>query len=163
MDDGDALALEALRDDLAGESALLVVAAADAEDVPHAAFGDLRIGGGRRDHQHAVLLVDVGGRDGDAGIEMADDELHAVGDELVGDRHAFARVGAVVADVELDLLAENAALGIDVGHRLLDALPQLRAEGGRAAGHRPADADLDLRRGIAGERERQAESKAQRQ
>ena len=34
----------------------------------------------------------------DAGIEMADDEFHAVGGELVGDRDAFLRIGAVVAD-----------------------------------------------------------------
>ena len=106
----------------ARQSALLVVAAADAEDVPHAALGDLRIGGGRRDHQHAVLLVHVGGRHGDAGVEVADHEFHAVGHELVGDRHAFARIGAIVADVELDFLAENAALGIDVRDRLFDAL-----------------------------------------
>ena len=84
-------------------------------------------------------------------------------DELVGDRDAFARIGAVVADVELDLLAEDAALGVDVGDRLLDALAQLRAEGGGAAGHRPADADPDLRRGGVGKRKPQAERKAQRQ
>ena len=163
VDDRDALALEALRDDRAGERALLVVAAADAEHVPHAALGDLRIGGGRRDHQHAVLLVDVGGRDGDAGIEVADHELHAVGHELVGGRHAFARIGAIVADGELDFLPENAALGIDVGDRLLDALPQLRAEGGGAAGHRTADAHPDLRRGGTGQHKAQAQRKAQRQ
>ena len=43
------------------------------------ALGDLRIGRGRRDLQDAVLLIDLGGRHGDAGIEVADDELDAVG------------------------------------------------------------------------------------
>ena len=60
----------------------------------------LRIGGRGRDLEDAVLLVDLGGRNGDAGIEMADDEFHAVADELVGDRNAFLGIGAVVADVE---------------------------------------------------------------
>src|SRR5262249_44146742 len=53
--DGDALALELFGDQGAGDYALLVVAAAYAEDVPHAAISDLGIGGGRRDLQHAVL------------------------------------------------------------------------------------------------------------
>ena len=37
---------------------------------------------------------------------------------------------------QLDLLAEDAAGGIDVGDGLLDAVLQLRAEGGAAAGDR---------------------------
>ena len=32
---------------------------------------------------------------------MADDEFHAVADELVGDRHAFLRIGAIIADEKL--------------------------------------------------------------
>ena len=97
---GDLLALEVFHDVVAGDRALLVVAAAGAEDVPHVALGDLRVGGGRRDLQDAVLLIDVGGRHGDAGIEVADDELHAVAGELVGDRDALLRIGRVVADSE---------------------------------------------------------------
>ena len=31
---------------------------------------------------------------------MADDEFHAVGGELVGDRHAFLGVGAIIADAD---------------------------------------------------------------
>ena len=140
------LPLKFLSDVGAGDRALLVVAAAGAEDVPHAALGDLRIGGGRRDRQDAVLLIDLGGRDGDAGIEVADDELHAVADELVGDRNAFLGIGAVVADATRDLLAEDAAGGVDVGDRLLGAVLELRAEGGAAAGDRAGDAHLDLGR-----------------
>ena len=75
---------------------------------------------------------------------MADDEFHAVGGELVGDRHAFLGVGAVVADAEHDLLAEDAAGGVDVLDRLLDAVLELGAEGGAAAGDRAADPDLDV-------------------
>jgi hypothetical protein len=94
---------------------------------------------------------------------VPDHELHAVGDELVGGRHAFARIGAIVADGEFDFLPENAALGVDVGDRLLGALPQLGAEGGGATGHRAADAHPDLRRGGAGKHKAQAQREAQRQ
>ena len=98
MDDGDLLALEILGDVVARNRPLLVVAPAGAEDVPHVALGHLGIGGRRRDLEDAVLLIDLGGRHGDAGIEMADHELHAVADELVGDRDPFFRIGAIVSD-----------------------------------------------------------------
>ena len=91
------LPLKCLSDVGAGDLALLVVAAAGAEHVPHAALGDCRIGRGRRDLEDAVLLIDLGGRDGDAGVEVADDELDAVADELVGDRDALLGIGDVVA------------------------------------------------------------------
>ena len=83
---------------------------------------------------------------------MADDELDAVGDELVGDRDALLRIGDVVADDELDLLAVDAASGVDVGGGLLGALLELRAEGGVRAGDRTGDADQDVRPGAAAER-----------
>ena len=37
---------------------------------------------------------------------MADDELHAVADELVGDRDAFFRIGTVVAD-DIDMAVKT--------------------------------------------------------
>ena len=107
----------------------------------------------RRDLEDAVLLVDLGGRHGDAGIEVADDELHAVADELVGDRHALLRIGHVVAELDGDLLADDAAGRVDVLDRLLGAVLELRAEGGVRAGDRAGDADLDLGLRGAGERE----------
>jgi hypothetical protein len=63
---------------------------------------------------------------------VADDELHAVTREPVGDRDAFLGVGAVVADADRELLAEDTTSRVDVGDRLLDAAPDLRAEGGAA-------------------------------
>ena len=93
---------------------------------------------------------------------MADDEFHAFADELVGDRHAFLRVGAIVADEDLDLLPENAAGGVDVLDRLLDAVLELRAEGGAAAGDRAGDAQLDLRRSAIRESKAKAEGQAER-
>ena len=58
------------------------------------------------------------------------DEFDAVADELVGDRDALLGIGHVVADDERDLLAEDAAGGVDVLDRLLGAVLELRAEGG---------------------------------
>ena len=54
---------------------------------------------------------------------------------------------------ELDLLADDAAGGVDVLDGLLGAVLELRAEGGVRAGDRAGDADLDLRLRRAGERD----------
>ncbi len=75
---------------------------------------------------------------------MSDDELDAVSDELVGDRDALLRVGNVVADDELDLLAIDAAGGVDVGCGLLGALLELCAEGSVRTGERTGNADQDV-------------------
>ncbi len=45
---------------------------------------------------------------------MAGDQRHAVAGHLVGDRHRLLRVAGVVADIEIELLAEHAAGGVDV-------------------------------------------------
>ena len=161
MHDRDLLAFEILGNVIGGDRSLLVVAPAGAEDVPHVAFGDLGIGGRGRDHEHAVLLVDLGGRNGDAGIEVADDEFDAVADELVGDRHAFLRIGAIVTDVNLNFLSENAAGGVDVLDRLLHSVLELRAEGGAAAGDRSGDAQLDLRRSVIRKSKAKTEGEAE--
>src|SRR5262249_30944585 len=113
--------------------------------------------------EDAVLLVDLGGRHGDAGIEMADDEFDAIADEFVGDRDAFFRIGAIVADENLDFLSQNAAGGVDVLDRLLDAVLELRAEGGAAPGDRAADAQLDLRRSVIRKNKAKTEGEAKRE
>ena len=59
-----------------------------------------------------------------------------------------------------DLLAEDAALGVDVLDGLLDAVLQLRAEGGVGSGDRPGDAELDLRIGDARKGQHGAERNA---
>ena len=107
--------------------------------------------------------IDLRGRDRDAGVEVADDHLHAFSGELVRHRHALLGIGDVVADDDLQLLAIDAAGGIDVLDRLLDAVLQLRAESGVRAGDGAGDADLDLRVGRAGKGETKTERNAGQQ
>jgi hypothetical protein len=75
---------------------------------------------------------------------MPDHELHAVTDKLVGDRDAFLRVGAIIAELAREFLSEDAPGRVDVSDRLLGAVLELRPEGGAAAGERSADPELDL-------------------
>src|SRR5262249_7896172 len=60
VNDRDFLALEMFRDVFAGNLSLLIVAAANAEDVPQLAFGHGRIGRGRRNLQDTILLIGLG-------------------------------------------------------------------------------------------------------
>ena len=85
---------------------------------------------------------------------MADHEMHAVADELVGDRDALLGIGDVVAEFDHDLLAEDAARLVEVLGGLLDALRQLRAERSVGAGDRTGDADHH----VGARRAREAES-----
>ena len=154
VDDGDLFALQFVSRELGPDEALLVVAPAGPEGVPEAAIGHFRVGRRRRDEQDAVFRIDVGGGNGHARIEMADDELDAVADELVGDRNALFGIRNVVPRLDLELLAENAATLVDILDGLLDSLGQLGAERCVGAGDRPRDADLDLRPSGACQRER---------
>jgi hypothetical protein len=72
---------------------------------------------------------------------VAGDEDDLVVDELVGDGHGLLRVAGVVADLEDELLAVDAALGVDVLHRHLGAALHLLAEDGVLAGHRAGGRD----------------------
>src|SRR5262249_24164377 len=60
-------------------------------------------------------------------------------------------------------LSQNAAGGVDVLHRLLDAVLELRAEGGAAAGDRSGDAQLDLRRSVIRKSKAKTEGEAKRE
>ena len=67
---------------------------------------------------------------------MSGYELRAPGRHLVGDRHGLLRIAGVVADVEIELLAEHAAGGVDVLDGHFAAILHLRAEGGILTGDR---------------------------
>ena len=75
---------------------------------------------------------------------MTVDEDHALGDEVVGDGNGLLRIAGVVADFELELLAEHAARSVDVGNRLLGASLELDAEGGVVAGDRTGGSNRDV-------------------
>jgi hypothetical protein len=147
VQDGDLLAAVGIGQEVAGDDALLVVAAADAKHVVLAFLGQLRVGGGRRDLQHALLLVDLGGRDRGARAEVPGHEGDSLRHELVGDRHGLLRIAGVVADAEHQLFAQDAAGRVEVGHGHFRAAPHLLAEGGVLSGHRPGGRDLDFRLG----------------
>ena len=77
---------------------------------------------------------------------MPDDEDDAVAYQLVccGDR--LIRVAEVVGHNELDLLAEDAALGVEIRGRHPGAALELLAEPSLSAGHWAGHANQDLGR-----------------
>src|SRR5580698_2383376 len=118
VDESDLLALEMREDVGAGDFALLIVAAAGAEDVPQAALGDSRVGRRGCDLDDAVFLINFRCWNRHAGIVVADDELHAVAGKFVGDRDALLGIGNIIAVFDRYLLAEYAARRIDIGDGL---------------------------------------------
>ena len=140
------LARDLVVDDVVrGVNALHIVTAAGPEHILEALLGQLRVGRGGRDLQDALLVVDGRSRDRRARAEVAGDELDAVMDELVGYRHRLLGVAGIVADLENQLLAVDAALGVDVLHGQLGAALHLLAEHGVLAGHRACGRDGHVR------------------
>ena len=72
---------------------------------------------------------------------MTGDQRDIVAGHLVGDRDRLFRVAGVVADLKVELLAEHAAGGVDVGHGHLAAILHLGAEGGVLTGDRADHGD----------------------
>ena len=72
---------------------------------------------------------------------MSGDQRDALGGHLVGDRHGLLRVAGVVADIEIELLAEHAAGGVDVLDGKLGAVLHLLPEGGILTRDRADDRD----------------------
>ncbi|MNO60167.1 hypothetical protein D3C76_507710 [compost metagenome] len=149
VQDGNDLRLDVVGDVVAGSRALGAVQADGAEDQLVATGGDFRRGGGRGDHDHAFVFVDVGRRLGGAGAQVADDELDAVVDHFVGDCNGLFRVAGVVVFLGFEHLAIDAALGVDILDGLLGADELHVAVLGHRAGFRACNPDLD---GIGGKR-----------
>ena len=61
---------------------------------------------------------------------MSDDEHHIARGHLVGDRHRLLRVAGIVADREVELLAEHSARSVDVFDGQSTAVLHLGAERG---------------------------------
>ena len=77
---------------------------------------------------------------------MPGDKDDLLADHVVGRRDRLLRIASVVGDDQVELLAEHAALGVDVGDRHLGAALHLLAERGIRAGDRPDHRDRDVLR-----------------
>jgi len=130
--------------------ALLVVAADGAERHLEPLLGELRVRRRAGDHRDAGLVVDVRGRDGRAGVEVADDTGDFRIDELLRDRGPDLGIGLVVFgdEHELRLLAVDRDLRrVRLVDREARAVLVVLAQVRDAAGERRhvADQDRDAR------------------
>jgi len=115
MDDGNVLISEVLREILAGDTPLLIVTAANAVNVGASAIvSEGGAGGGWRDLHRVALGIDLRCRDRRAGAIMSGNEHHIAPGHLIGDGHRLLRIAGIVADREVELLAEHSARSVDV-------------------------------------------------
>ncbi len=92
---------------------------------------------------------------------MAGDERDLRAGDLLGYRTGLLRIAGVVLDIERQFLAEQAAGGVEIRHRLFGAVLHLPAERGFAARHRARHGDGDvLRERRRRQRQRSAECQA---
>jgi hypothetical protein len=84
---------------------------------------------------------------------MPDHDLHPLGHILVGDRNRLFRITGVIAHQKLDLLAHQAAPGIQLGGGEFGAALHLVTENGVGTGYRAIDREGDVRPGGAGQNE----------
>ena len=75
---------------------------------------------------------------------MPSHKNRAVGGKLLGHCAGLLRIALIVAGLQLQLLAENASLGVDVGDRRAGPGQELRPEGGLLAGHGAGDRNDDF-------------------
>ena len=73
---------------------------------------------------------------------MAGNEDDAFGDKIVRHGDRLLRIAGIVADAERQILAEDAALGVDVLHRPLGTVLHLIAERRIFARHRASSSDV---------------------
>jgi hypothetical protein len=132
-------------DELGGYLALLVITTDETEDPGKALLGQQRVGGGGRNVEHVVRLVDGRGGDRRARAEVAGDEHDPVRDQLAGDRNALLGVAVVVPLHDPHLLAQHAAPRIQLRDGGLNPEQQLLAVPGVGAGDRPCGPDPYLR------------------
>ena len=94
--------------------------------------------------EHFLLVGHLRHRVGDAGIDVADDDVDLVAvDQLSRLLHAGADVVRRILDQELDLAAENAALLVDFGLGVFGAVDLALRQRRQHAGQRIDHADLD--------------------
>jgi hypothetical protein len=128
----------------------VVVPRTHAEDVVEAALGQLGVRAERRDLGEAAPLVDVARRDADAAVVVPHDSHDGrVVAELLRHRLAALGVALVVALDDLDLLAVEAALLVELLHRDLDGVERLLTGTCVLPGQRSTHRDRDLVRPLA--------------
>ena len=135
VDDGDFGTSEVFSHVVGSANALVGVGEADLEDIV-LARGDVGGGSGRGQHKGAVIVADIGNRDGSAGGGGADEDLHAVVHHgVVGVNGLFA-VGLIVLREELKLDGAVARVDFIDGelHALLDGHTVDRVVAGQRAG-----------------------------
>jgi len=92
---------------------------------------------------------------------MSCHERNLCAGELFRDRARLLGVAGIVADFQREFLAEHAAGGVEIGHRLFGAVLHLPAECGFGARHRARHGDGDvLRKRCCGQRQRRAQCQA---
>ena len=79
------------------------------------------------------------------GAEVPDHEDHPITDQLLCGGDRLLGIAVVVRPDEAHLLAEHAAIGVEVGHGQLCAALHLRAEPGFVARQRTGHTDQDFR------------------
>ena len=77
---------------------------------------------------------------------MPGDKHDLLAGNVVGRRDRLFRVTRVIGEDQIELFAEHAALGVDVGDRHLGATRHLLPERGIRTGDRPDDRDRDILR-----------------
>ena len=124
------------------------------------------MGGAAADVIDARLVKELGGRGHLAGVHRADAGVHmVVVDQLGGDLLGFFRGALGIRAHQFDLLAVQAAVGVDVVHAQLDAVEALDAIGRVAAGQAEIPAELEgvaLRQGHRAHSE-EGQGKSERQ
>ena len=147
VEDGSLVIAKIVGDEGSGDTALNRVDEADAEVIVlelTVLHGDLLVGG-HGGHIGDLVLVE-NGLDGDAlaGSVRADDRADLIlRAQALGNVDRLLRVALGVVAEELDLLAEQAAVGVEIVNEHLDRLTLAGAEGRLVAGQRAHPAELD--------------------
>ena len=141
VQEGDVLRLDDIGDVGGAHRRALQVGADGAQDGAVTLLRQLRRSGRGGNHHDAVLVVNLGGGHGGRRTEVADDELHAVINNLVGDRHRLLRLAGIVVGLDDELLAVKTAIGVQKINRGLGANLLNRAVLRDRAGFRAGEGD----------------------
>ena len=132
VDNRDALAREAVRQERAQHVALLVITPAHPENARPSLVGQLGVGRRWRNHNNSLFLVELGGCDGGVGTDVAGDERDAAANHPVGDGDGLFGIALIITNLQDKLFAQHAATCVQIppppGGRLpASARPGLRA------------------------------------